>query len=80
MMSEPPDESVEAELDSTAREFLQSQYAGDRFTGWPIDRRLDAYLRRCGSAIANNGTVFGALLERVMANISLARKGPRRPP
>lgn len=63
-------------LDTMAWEFLDSQYAGVPFTGWPIDSRLDAYLRRRGlTQIADDGTLFVSLLEQVMTNIALKRQG-----
>lgn len=67
-------ERIEPELDAMAREFLGSRYAGPRFAAWPIDRRLVAYLLHCGlTSIADEGTLFAALLDRVMENIALAR-------
>ena len=66
-------ESVEAELDAMAWEFLRSRYCGERYAGWPIDRRLHAYLRHRGLRnLADKGTLCAALLERVMDNISRA--------
>lgn len=62
-----------AELEAIAWGFLESSYAGQYFTEWPIDRRLYAYLRHRGLRdLADDGTVCAALLDRVMANISLA--------
>ncbi len=74
-MSDSPVGAVEADLNAIALEFLDSPYAGDRFTGWPIDGRLVAYLRRRGlTAIADDGTVFHSLLDKVMTSIALARR------
>lgn len=69
-----PDVTVkDAKLDAMAWGFLSSTYAGGHFTEWPIDRRLHAYLRHAGlRSVADDGTVFAALLDRVMANISSA--------
>jgi hypothetical protein len=45
----PPAATVkDAELVAIAWGFLGSPYASRHFTEWPIDRRLDAYLRREG--------------------------------
>jgi hypothetical protein len=72
-MRYPVVEPQDAELDAMAREFLGSPYAGERFAGWPIDRRLQAYLVRRGlTNIADDGTICAALLDRVMANIASA--------
>ncbi|BBX45881.1 hypothetical protein GCM10009641_63890 [Mycobacterium cookii] len=63
----------DAELVAIALAFLGSAYASRNFTEWPIDRRLDAYLRREEMrSLADDGTIFAALLDRVMANISCA--------
>ncbi|BBZ12735.1 hypothetical protein BST20_26350 [Mycobacterium branderi] len=73
-MPQPAVESLEAELDALAREFLGSEYAGPRFANWPIDRRLHTYLLHRGlSNVANDGTLCAALLDRAMANIASAR-------
>lgn len=72
-MTPPAVTPEDAELDAIAWGFLSSTYAGSNFTEWPIDRRLDAYLRHKGlRRVADDGTVCAALLERVMANISTA--------
>lgn len=64
---------MQRELDSIAWEFLGSEFTGRTYAGWPIDRRLDAYLLHRGLiAVANDGTASGALLDRVMANIGRA--------
>ncbi len=63
----------DTELDAIAWRFLGSVYAGRNFTEWSIDRRLDAYLRREElRSVADDGTAFAALLDRVMAHISSA--------
>jgi hypothetical protein len=62
-------------LDSIAWKFLGSEFAGQIYAGWPIDRRVDAYLRHHGLIdIVNDGGAYNALLERVMANIGRARR------
>jgi hypothetical protein len=62
-------------LDAIAWEFLGSEFTGKIYADWPIDRRVDAFLRRHGLIdIVNNGGAYNALLERVMANIGRARR------
>jgi hypothetical protein len=61
------------ELDRIAWEFLGSKFTGQIYADWPIDRRVDAYLLHHGlTDVMNDGTVYAALLERVMANIGSA--------
>ena len=62
-------------LDAIAWKFLGSEFTGKIYADWPIDRRVDAYLRHHGLIdIVNDGGAYNALLERVMANISRARR------
>jgi hypothetical protein len=77
----PAVELQDDELDAIAWGFLGSPYAGNCFTHWPIDRRLQAYLVHHGlSAVADDGTASAALLDRVMANIAAASdRGTLRP-
>ena len=68
-------------MDTVAWRFLASEFAGRNFRNWPIDRRLDAYLRHHGlMQIVAAQTVYDALLERVIDNIGPAlRKGVLAP-
>ena len=70
------------ELDSIAWEFLESEFTGPTYAIWPIERRLEAYLLHRGlGTLADDGTVCGALLDRVMANIGPAlQRGILDPP
>lgn len=62
-------------LDAIASKFLGSEFTGKIYADWPIDRRVDAFLRRHGLIdIVNDGGAYNALLERVMANIGRARR------
>lgn len=63
------------EIDTIAWQFLCSSYAGEDYWDWPLDRRIDAYLRHLSRTdILNDGAVYGVLMERVMANIARARQ------
>ena len=65
------------ELDAVAWRFLRSEFTGPVYSDWPIDRRIEAYLFHHGMMeIVNDGTVYAALLDRIMANIGPAlRRG-----
>jgi hypothetical protein len=76
------DRETEQKLDAVAWNFLGSEFTGQAYADWPIDRRVDAYLLHHGLIdIVNDGTAHDALLERVMANIDHAlRTGVLAPP
>ena len=68
-------ELTKRKLDAIAWKFLGSEFTGQIYADWPIDRRVDAYLRHHGLIdIVNARGAHNALLERVMANISRARR------
>src|SRR6187200_3117685 len=61
------------ELDELAWKFLNSEFAQDSYADWPLDRRLDGYLRHHELVdVVNDGTAYSSLLDRVMANIGPA--------
>lgn len=61
------------ELDTIAWAFLRSEFTEAAYRSWPIDRRLDAFLVHRGlTAIADDGGVCDALLERVLSNLGPA--------
>lgn len=68
------------QLDDVAWQFLRSEFAGEIYADWPIDRRLDAFLRHHGHReLHDDGSAYDALLDRVMANIAPAlREGVLR--
>ena len=69
------------ELDLVAWKFLRSEFTSQIYAGWPIDRRIDAYLLHHGpTELLNDGTAYNALLERVMANIGPALRNGVLPP
>jgi uncharacterized protein YqjF (DUF2071 family) len=70
------------QLDAVAWDFLNSEFTANAYATWPIDRRVDAYLRHSGlDNLINDGGAYDALIQRVMANISRAvRRGLFAPP
>lgn len=70
------------EIDELAWQFLCSPFTRRDYWDWPLESRLDAYLRHHQRGdIVNNGAVYSALVERVMANIPRARRdGVLQPP
>ena len=66
-------ELTEQELDAIAWQFLGSEFTGELYANWPIDRRVNAYLMHYRLMhVANDGAACDALLHRVMANIGRA--------
>lgn len=64
---------IEADVDTFARDFLDSPYAGPIYADWPLDRRLHAFLRRLGS---DDGDLCNHVLNRIMACPGLAAGSP----
>lgn len=73
---------TQRQLDDVAWQFLRSEFTDNIYAHWPIDRRLDAFLLHRGyRKLHDDGSAYGALLERVMANLGAAvRIGVLRPP
>jgi hypothetical protein len=66
---------TDSDVDALAREFLNSEQAGDVFAGASFDRRLEAYLRRRDLArVADDGDLYGILADRVLTYIGEARR------
>jgi hypothetical protein len=60
-------------LDAVAWKFVGSEFAGQTYADWPIERRLDGHLLHHGLVDTfNDGGACAALLERVMDNIGRA--------
>jgi hypothetical protein len=70
-------ELTDRDVDELVWQFLNSAYVGDEYACWPLDRRLDGFLRRRGlGRLADDGDSFNIVLHRVMFGISvLARHG-----
>lgn len=63
------------ELDGIAWRFLCSPFTRRDYWDWPLERRVDAFLRHLKRLdILNDGAAYGALLDRVMANFPRARR------
>lgn len=74
-------ELTRAELDTLAWKFLRSEFTGQIYADWPIDRRLDAFLLHHGpTEPLVNGSSYNDLLEHVMANIGPALRNGVLPP
>jgi len=66
-------ELTEQDLDAIAWKFLGSEFTGELYANWPIDRRVNGYLvHHRLMHVANDGAACDALLHRVMANIGRA--------
>lgn len=66
-------EDTREQLETIAWQFLRSEFTGQIYADWPIDRRIDAFLLHHGkSELRNDGSACNALMERVMANIGAA--------
>ncbi len=70
------------EIDDLAWQFLCSPFTRRDYWDWPLESRLDAYLRHHHRRdVLNNGAAYDELVERVMANIPRARRdGILQPP
>ena len=63
------------EIEGIAWKFLCSPFTRRDYWDWPLERRIDAFLRQLKRLdIINDGGAYSALIERVMANIPRARR------
>jgi hypothetical protein len=68
--SDPP-LLTDGDVDALAWQFLHSPYADQTYADWPLDRRLDGFLRREGLArLVEDGDTYDLILDRVMAYIA----------
>ncbi len=62
---------TDSDVDALAWQFVNSDFAEQRYADWPLDQRIDGFLRHRGLArIAEDGDVYSVVLNRVMAYIS----------
>ena len=62
---------TDSDVDALAWQFLHSPYADQTYADWPLDRRLDGFLRREGLArLVEDGGTYDLILDRVMAYIA----------
>ena len=58
---------TDPDVDVLAYQFLDSDYAADAYINWPLERRLEGFLRHRGMArVADDGDTCSILLDRVM--------------
>ncbi|MDH6247210.1 hypothetical protein [Mycobacterium sp. OTB74] len=69
------------DLEIVASSFLASEFAGDAYINWSIDRRIDGYLRHHGMVhVVNDGDAYNAVLEHILSTIGGQRSGARHRP
>lgn len=63
------------EIDGIAWKFLCSPFTRRDYWDWPLERRIDAFLRHLKRPdILNDGAAYSTLIDRVMANFPRARR------
>lgn len=61
--------ATEAEVRTLTSEFVNSDYCGAEYADWPIERRLDRFLRRRGLlGHPRHGDMCRVILERLMTH------------
>ena len=70
---------TDSDVDALAWQFMNSAYADDTYAAWPLDRRLDGFLRQRGvSRIAEDGDAYSLVLNRVMTYIGAVSRPVRK--
>ena len=63
----------DSDLDVLTSQFLTSTYADKAYADWPLDRRLEGFLRRRGMfRIAEDGDAYDLVLNHVMRHVGMA--------
>ena len=66
-----PSAMTDSDVHALVGEFLNSGYRGQEYANWPIERRLDGFLRRRGlSRHAIDGDVCNVIIDHIMARVS----------
>ena len=62
-----------SDVDALAWQFLESAYAdNDKYADWPLDQRLDGFLRHQGLVrLTEDGDAYDLILNRVLACIGV---------
>ena len=64
-----------SDIDAVAWQFLCSPYTDRLYWDWPLERRIDSFLRHLDRGdILNDGAAYSSLIERVMENFPRARR------
>ncbi len=74
-MTAPADEARLSpfQLQNIAWRFLGSEFAGENYRDWPIDRRLDAYLQHHRLLrVVHDAAAYDALMDLVMSSVGAA--------
>jgi hypothetical protein len=68
--------ATDAEVHTLMTEFINSGYRGAEYANWPIERRLDRFLRRRGlTRHADDGDICKVILERLMTHRHICPDG-----
>ncbi len=67
---------TDSDVDSLAWAFLHSSYVSTTYADWPLDRRLDKFLRRADlTRVADDGDLVTVVLDRIMAYKAVVPRG-----
>lgn len=67
---------LDSDVDLLAWQFLDSHYVGTAYGNWPIDRRVEGFLRHHGMArVADDGDTVSVLVRRVMSYMRIFNPG-----